>query len=127
MDIQSDLSSASKHKGMDPHHLRDLVRQESPSEDRQAVNAAVSHGRTLGSRSRRHAIKRHDQENSATSSSFVSAHALHRKSLSFFLGHLDTVWPMGTLEKMPWREEKGRYLGPGVLDMKAGVVMALAA
>ncbi len=43
------------------------------------------------------------------------------------LGHLDTVWPMGTLASMPWREEQGRYWGPGVLDMKAGVVMALAA
>src|SRR5260370_27085527 len=43
------------------------------------------------------------------------------------LGHLDTVWPIGTLEKMPWRQADGRYWGPGVLDMKAGVVMALAA
>lgn len=34
---------------------------------------------------------------------------------------------MGTLEKMGWRERDGRYWGPGVLDMKAGVVMALAA
>ncbi|HEY6412299.1 MAG TPA: M20 family metallopeptidase [Edaphobacter sp.] len=49
-----------------------------------------------------------------------------RKSL-LLLGHLDTVWPLGTLSGMPWREEKGRYWGPGVLDMKAGVVMALAA
>ncbi len=43
------------------------------------------------------------------------------------LGHLDTVWPIGTLAKMPWREFDGRYWGPGVLDMKAGIVMALAA
>src|SRR6185503_18706884 len=43
------------------------------------------------------------------------------------LGHLDTVWPMGTLAEMGWREQEGRYWGPGVLDMKAGVVMALAA
>ena len=49
-----------------------------------------------------------------------------RKPL-LLLGHLDTVWPIGTLKEMPWREEKGRYWGPGVLDMKAGVVMALAA
>jgi len=34
---------------------------------------------------------------------------------------------MGTLAKMPWREAEGRFWGPGVLDMKAGVVMALAA
>lgn len=37
------------------------------------------------------------------------------------LGHSDTVWPLGTLKTMPWREEQGRYWGPGVLDMKAGL------
>jgi glutamate carboxypeptidase len=43
------------------------------------------------------------------------------------LGHLDTVWPLGTLKKMPFRLRAGRAWGPGVLDMKAGVVMALIA
>ena len=37
------------------------------------------------------------------------------------LGHSDTVWPMGTLAKMPFRESRGRLWGPGVLDMKAGL------
>lgn len=37
------------------------------------------------------------------------------------LGHYDTVWPAGTLEKMPFRRAKGRLWGPGVLDMKAGL------
>lgn len=37
------------------------------------------------------------------------------------LGHSDTVWPMGTLRSMPFREEQGRLWGPGVLDMKAGL------
>ena len=43
------------------------------------------------------------------------------------LGHLDTVWPLGTLGTMPWRKRDGRFYGPGVLDMKSGVAMALAA
>ena len=43
------------------------------------------------------------------------------------LGHLDTVWPVGTLRKMPFRTRGGRAWGPGVLDMKAGVAMALSA
>jgi glutamate carboxypeptidase len=43
------------------------------------------------------------------------------------LGHLDTLWPVGTLVRMPWRVDRGRAYGPGVLDMKAGVVMAVAA
>ena len=37
------------------------------------------------------------------------------------LGHSDTVWPMGTLRSMPFREAEGRLWGPGVLDMKAGI------
>ena len=43
------------------------------------------------------------------------------------LTHIDTVWPVGTLENMPIREEDGILYGPGVLDMKGGVVIALEA
>jgi glutamate carboxypeptidase len=38
------------------------------------------------------------------------------------LGHSDTVWPLGTLKTMPFRRSRGRLWGPGVLDMKAGLV-----
>lgn len=38
------------------------------------------------------------------------------------LGHSDTVWPFGTLRTMPFRQARGRLWGPGVLDMKAGLV-----
>ncbi len=50
-----------------------------------------------------------------------------RRKPILLLGHLDTVWPMGTLVKMPFRVAKGKAFGPGVYDMKAGVVMALHA
>jgi len=43
------------------------------------------------------------------------------------LGHSDTVWPLGTLASMPFREKEGRLWGPGVLDMKAGIVFFLFA
>ena len=43
------------------------------------------------------------------------------------LGHLDTVWPLGTLKTMPCRVSDGRLWGPGTLDMKAGVAMAFTA
>jgi glutamate carboxypeptidase len=43
------------------------------------------------------------------------------------LGHADTVWPMGTLRTMPFREADGRLWGPGVLDMKAGIAFFLFA
>ena len=47
--------------------------------------------------------------------------------LLLLLGHLDTVWPVGTLAKMPFKTRGGKVFGPGVLDMKAGVAMALSA
>ena len=43
------------------------------------------------------------------------------------LGHLDTVYPIGTIAKMPFRVRGGRAWGPGTFDMKGGLVMALAA
>jgi glutamate carboxypeptidase len=41
------------------------------------------------------------------------------------LGHMDTVYPIGTISKMPCRVAKGRVWGPGVLDMKSGIAVAL--
>ncbi len=38
------------------------------------------------------------------------------------LGHFDTVWDLGTLATMPFREADRRLWGPGVLDMKSGIV-----
>jgi glutamate carboxypeptidase len=43
------------------------------------------------------------------------------------LGHLDTVYPLGTLRRQPFRVRGGRAWGPGTLDMKGGLVIALAA
>jgi glutamate carboxypeptidase len=43
------------------------------------------------------------------------------------LGHVDTVWPIGTLARRPFRAEAGRLHGPGVLDMKAGLALAALA
>lgn len=43
------------------------------------------------------------------------------------LGHFDTVWPVGTLQKMPLRQEGGRLHGPGTFDMKAGIAIGLSA
>jgi glutamate carboxypeptidase len=40
------------------------------------------------------------------------------------VGHLDTVWPIGTLATRPFKIEDDRAFGPGIFDMKAGVMLA---
>ncbi len=43
------------------------------------------------------------------------------------LGHLDTVYDAGTIARMPFRVSRGRAWGPGIFDMKGGLVIALHA
>ena len=50
-----------------------------------------------------------------------------RTSFQLLIGHCDTVWPNGTLETMPLRAGEGRLYGPGVFDMKAGLVQMIYA
>jgi glutamate carboxypeptidase len=106
-------------------HLEQLVRLESPSEDPAAVNAAqeltAGWAAALGGK-----IKRYPQKNFGDVYELRFGHSRRQKPV-LILGHLDTVWPHGTLKSMPWLNKDGRLSGPGVLDMKAGVVMALTA
>ena len=44
-----------------------------------------------------------------------------------FIGHMDTVFPAGTVAKRPFRIEGSRAFGPGVVDMKGGIVCLLTA
>jgi len=43
------------------------------------------------------------------------------------VGHCDTVWPLGTIVERPFKIEDGRMYGPGVFDMKSGLVVMLEA
>jgi glutamate carboxypeptidase len=126
MDTKAILRHVEERKGWIRDTLQELVQQESPSEDRQAVNAAMAlaehRSREQGAR-----IKRYKQRDFGDVLELRFGQPRSKQKPILLLGHLDTVWPIGTLKKMPWREADGRYWGPGVLDMKAGVVMALAA
>jgi glutamate carboxypeptidase len=106
--------------------LRELVEVESPSENKVAVDRAgelvVRWVASLGGK-----VKRHKQKAFGDVLELRFGPARSTKGRLLLLGHLDTVWPMGTLAKMPWREADGKLWGPGVLDMKAGVVMMLEA
>jgi glutamate carboxypeptidase len=119
------LRHLEKKSGWIRSTLQELVQQESPSEDPQAVSAAASLVTLQAQRGAR--AKRHKQTKFGDVLELRFGPQRSKQKPVLLLGHLDTVWPIGTLAKMPWREADGRYWGPGVLDMKAGVVMALAA
>ena len=107
-----------------------LVRQESPTSHSDAVNAAqdtvAAWAVELGGRVKRHAL---GGGGGILESRFGKPDDTSEDSRRpvLLLGHLDTVWPVGMLARMPWRVQEGWAFGPGVLDMKAGVVMALEA
>jgi glutamate carboxypeptidase len=44
------------------------------------------------------------------------------RSTALLMGHMDTVFPSGTAAKRPFHEDGGRFYGPGVADMKSGLV-----
>ena len=109
-----------------------LVLAESPSDDKSAVDAcmdlAAAHAKSLGGR-----VKRHKQKHFGDVLELrFGPRAKTPKNRILLLGHLDTVWPLGTLKTMPCRiaaDSTGnqRLYGPGTLDMKAGVAMAFTA
>jgi glutamate carboxypeptidase len=106
--------------------LRTLVELESPSHDKAAVDAAAAQvaawARSLGGRVKLHRFARHGN---SLEVHFGASRRGERPVL--LLGHLDTVWDKGTLRHMPWSALADRICGPGVLDMKAGVIMMLTA
>ncbi|HEY2859501.1 MAG TPA: M20 family metallopeptidase [Terracidiphilus sp.] len=103
-----------------------LVRAESPSDEKAAVDACgalvVERAQALGGR-----VKVHRQK--AFGDVIEARFGPRRKSAGrvMVLGHIDTVWPVGTLKTMPCRVDEGRLWGPGTLDMKCGAAMAFTA
>src|ERR1019366_3983285 len=109
---------------------RKLVLAESPSDNKGAVDACVAIAADTA-RSRDARIKLHRQRQYGNVLEVRFGPRSKKKSSmrkpTLLLGHLDTVWPIGTLRQMPCRIGDGRLWGPGTLDMKVGVAMALTA
>jgi len=105
-----------------------LVRAESPSDDKAAVDGCVAlaaeQAKALGGR-----VKIHRQKafGNLLEARFGPKSKSGVAGRTMLLGHLDTVWPVGTLKTMACRVAEGRLWGPGTLDMKAGVAMAFTA
>jgi glutamate carboxypeptidase len=104
--------------------IKQLVEIESPSDVKQAVDrlGAVLASRfgELGGRVHRH---RAEKFGNHLHVEFKPCGSRQEKPV-LLLGHLDTVYPIGTISRMKCRIAKGRVWGPGVLDMKSGIGLA---
>ncbi len=105
--------------------LKDLVQRESPTSDKKAVDACSSYlieqFKKIGVKTRKFPQKEVGDFH------LVEYPAKEDKSLEgqiLVLTHIDTVWPVGKIKKMPLYISGEKVLGPGVLDMKAGLVLS---
>ena len=100
-----------------------LVRIESPTTDKAAVDRCgaelAARLETIGGRVSR--LPRADRGD------HLLAEFGCGTSQILLLGHFDTVWPIGQLDRMPITRSGGRLHGPGVFDMKAGIAIAMLA
>ncbi len=114
-------------KGQQPAYtkmLQEMVECESPSDDAAAVNRFVE----LLSDYVGPFAKLKTEAGGAFGKHLLCEFPGRRGSGQVLvLTHSDTVWPMGTLRNMPFREADGRLWGPGTLDMKGGIAIFLFA
>jgi glutamate carboxypeptidase len=117
------LAAAERERAWTVSLLTGLAEIESPSTDRAALERCAARlaaaCRETGARVRREA--------GAPTADHVVAEWPGQGRPILLLGHFDTVWPVGQLARMPVRQVDGRLHGPGVLDMKAGLAIALTA
>jgi glutamate carboxypeptidase len=103
--------------------LRRLVETESPSHDKAAVDRV---GALVAEECRRLGAQVETLPQ-VQAGDLVLARRGEGPGGILLLCHMDTVFPLGTLEKMPFYEKDGKVYGPGVSDMKGGIVVALTA
>ena len=120
------LSAVNKREEELIERICTLVSIESPSSDKAGVDRAqrvlATWTKTAGGK-----VRRHSHRSLGDSLEIRFGEQYRGQGTIMLLGHLDTVWPLGTLATMPLKVTRQRIAGPGVLDMKAGVVSALTA
>ena len=107
--------------------LKTLVETESPSHDRSAVDRV---GAIVAEQAHKLGAQIEIIPNTETGNHVLVRFlpsALRPQPSILLLCHMDTVFPLGTIHKTPFREEGDKIFGPGTLDMKAGIVISLAA
>lgn len=123
------LSYFSAHQSEMLEFTRSLVEQESMSREAEATRRiAGSLGDSLSSAGAAVELLDDPFYGSTVRARFdwAGEESVDDKDL-LIVGHLDTVWPLGTLATRPFRVEDGRAFGPGIFDMKSGVMLAVFA
>jgi glutamate carboxypeptidase len=106
--------------------LKEIVGRESPSVEKKAVDSCSSYVadelKKAGAR-----ITRFPQNKLGTFylAEYSSSSSKEKKEQILILTHIDTVWPVGKIHEMPFYVSENKVFGPGVLDMKGSLVMAI--
>ncbi|MFY9587885.1 MAG: M20/M25/M40 family metallo-hydrolase, partial [Actinomycetota bacterium] len=103
-------------------HLRAFVEAESPSADHGATAACAEVIAATGA-----ALLRSDAERVVIAGRTHLLWRIGDRSRVLLVGHLDTVWPKGTIARWPFTVDGDRATGPGAFDMKSGIVQGLHA
>lgn len=103
--------------------LKKLVELESPSHEKNAVDRV---GAVIAEEARTFGAQVEMIKNQKTGDHVLARWGSGEGGI-LLLCHMDTVFPLGTLSSMPYRELDGKIFGPGTQDMKAGIVICLAA
>ena len=124
-DLSKVMRWLTEHEREMVERVRELVVRESPTQDKLACDElssylAVEFERLDGR------VKVHRQDIAGDHLQVDFTGDEQRPPL-LLLGHLDTVYDVGTIESMPWREEEGQLYGPGVFDMKSGIAQIMFA
>jgi glutamate carboxypeptidase len=117
------LAYCDDHASQTIQTLETLVRLESPSTDKPAVDRC---GAALAE-ILRDAGAEVELLRQAERGDHIRARFRGDGAPVLLLGHFDTVWPIGTLQRMPLRRHGDRLHGPGTFDMKAGIAIGIAA
>ena len=109
--------------------LKRLVETESPSHQKDAVDRV---GAIVAEETQRLGAQVEITPNQETGDHILARFSASASSPTtsapiLLLCHMDTVFPLGTIDKFPYREADEKILGPGTMDMKGGIVIALAA
>jgi glutamate carboxypeptidase len=118
------LSWAQEHQKEMVSLLRELVELESPSTDAAAVSRLVAR---LAPELERLGLETEPLAVENAGPVLFGRGGPAESPATLLLGHLDTVWPIGTLARRPVLVEDGRLYGPGSFDMKGGLVVLLFA